>query len=491
MRYERLSAQDTVFLRIEDGRQPQHVGSLSIYEGAAWRDRTGRIRIDDLRAFIESRIPRVPRMRQRLMFVPFGQGRPVWVDDDRFDIAYHIRLTALPRPGTDDQLLELMGRLQSQPLDRARPLWELWFVDGLEGDRVALVIKTHHALGDGIANVDLGMALLDMTAEVRPLPEPVPWTPEPAPTPAQLLAESLREQAMRPLGLARTGLDALRNPDRALRAVSNVGRTLWTMAAMPEKAAWNAPVTRHRRWRNAHVPMADAKRIKERAGCTLNDVVVAACTNALRRFMLEHDERVDGRVLKAMVPVSTRRGHEHGDTLGNRVSRFVVDLPVGEPDPVRQLDAVHRQIDELKTSGLADGAEAVIRLADGVTPIAAPLTRFVSRHIPMNLVITNIPGPPVPLWLYGAPLLAVYPYVEVVDNEGLTIAVLSYADRLEFGVTSDRDVVPDLGLLTEYIEKAFVELEHALGAAQRPAPRPPHVLSGAGRRSRAASRPAR
>ena len=166
MGYDRLTAQDTVFLRIEDDRQPQHVGSLSVYDAATWRDGDGRFRIDDLRTFIDGRLHRVPRMRQRLMEVPLGQGRPIWVDDARFDIAYHVRLTALPRPGDDDQLLELMGRLQSLPLDRARPLWELWFVDGLTDDRMALIIKTHHALGDGLANVDLGMALLDVGPDV-------------------------------------------------------------------------------------------------------------------------------------------------------------------------------------------------------------------------------------------------------------------------------------------------------------------------------------
>jgi WS/DGAT/MGAT family acyltransferase len=398
------------------------------------------------------------------MFVPFGQGRPVWVDDEEFDISYHIRLTALPKPGDDEQLLELMGRLQSLPLDRDRPLWELWFVDGLQLDRVALIIKTHHALGDGIANVDLGMALLDLTPERSEMPSGAQWQPEPAPSATQLLVESLREQLMRPFGVVQAGFRAAAAPRSAVDAVANLGKTLWTMTAAPRPASWNTPVTTHRRWRLARVPIADARHIKELAGCTLNDVVVAACTNALRQFMMEHGEGVEGRELKAMVPVSTRREDEHGETLGNKVSMFVVDLPVGEPDPLRQLDQIHRRIDELKSSGLADGAEAVIRIADGITPLAAPLTRFVSHHIPMNLVITNIPGPPIPLWLYGAPLLEVFPYVEVVDNEGLTIAVLSYADQLQFGVTSDRDVIPDLGKLTENIEKAFVELGRQVDA---------------------------
>jgi diacylglycerol O-acyltransferase len=461
MSYERLSAQDTVFLRIEDERQPQHVGSLSVYDADPWRDEHGRIDIEALRAFIAARAHRVPRLRQRLMEVPLGQGRPVWIDDEHFDVAYHVRLTALPRPGDEDQLLELMGRVQSQALDRSRPLWELWFVDGLEHDRAALIIKTHHALGDGIANVDLGMALVDLTPDVVQEPPPA-WEPRRPPSPTRLLADSVVEQLARPADLARAGLDAVRHPGRAIGSVADVGRTLWIMSSQPRRAPWNTTVTRHRRWRPARVSLEEARLLKDRAGVTLNDVVVTACTTALRRFLVDHGDDVEGRTLKAMVPVSTRREDEHGETLGNRVSMFVVDLPVDEPDPARQLRRVHDQTTALKQSGLVDGAEAVIRLADGMTLVAAPLTRFVSHHIPMNLVITNIPGPPVPLWLRGARLLEVFPYVEVVDREGLTIAVLSYTDQLLFGVTSDRDVIPDLGLLAEHLEKAFADLGAAL-----------------------------
>ncbi len=470
MPYQRLSAEDTVFLRIEGPRQPQHVGSLSLYEAGPWRDASGRIRIDELRAHVGSRLDQVPRMRQRLMFVPFGQGRPIWVDDAHFDLSYHIRLTALPRPGDEDQLLELMGRVQSQALDRARPLWEIWVVDGLRDDRAALIIKTHHALGDGLANVDLGMALVDLSPDIL---EPAPtdgWQPGPSPSATRLLVESIGEQAVRPLELLRSGIGAVKAPAAAMDAVLNVGRTLWTMAAQPRPAPWNVAITQHRRWRLARVPLDEARRTSRLAGCTLNDVVVAGCTNALRRFLSEHGEGVDGRTLKAMVPVSTRRADEHGETLGNRVSMFVVDLPVYEGDPVRQLRNVHEQTSALKNSGLIDGAEAIIKIADGLTPVAAPLTRLVSQRIPMNLVITNIPGPPIPLWLCGAPLLEVFPYVEVVDNEGLTIAVLSYGGQLQFGVTSDRDVIPDLGLLGELLEKSFAELADAVAAAPTNAP---------------------
>ena len=230
------------------------------------------------------------------------------------------------------------------------------------------------------------------------------------------------------------------------------------MAAKPQPAPWNTDVTTHRRWRRTTLALNDIHQVKTATGVSFNDVIVAGCAAGLRRFLIEHGEAVEGRTLKAMVPVSRRGADEHGETLGNRVSMFVVELPMDESDLGHLLHRVHAQTAKLKDSGLVDGAEAVIRLADAVSPLAAPLTRFVSRNIPMNLVITNIPGPPVPLWLFGAPLREVYPYVEVVDNEGLTIAVLSYCDTMYVGITSDRDVVPDLGLLADHIRDAVDDL---------------------------------
>jgi len=463
MAHDRLSATDTAFLRVEKPNQPQHVGSLSFFEAAPLRDDQGRIPIEELRLFIEGRLHRVPRLRQRLMEVPFGQGRPIWVDDDRFDISYHVRLTSLPHPGDDAQMLELVGRLQSQALDRNRPLWELWFVDGVDDDRVGLVIKTHHALGDGLANVDLGMALLDLERR-PPHAEPVPtWEPRPAPAPARLLADSVAETfaPSRVAGLVRS---LATHPGEGVTYAANVGRTVVEFARPPRKASWNTPVTRHRRWTMARVPLDVARRTRTAAGCTLNDVVLAACTGALRAFMLAHDEAVPERVLKAMVPVSRRAESERGTMDGNRISLIVVDLPVYEADPVTRLELIHAQTVALKGSGLVEGAQAIIELADQVPFVAAPLTRFVSGHIPMNLVVTNIPGPPIPLYLRGAQLLETFPYVEVVDRQGLTIAVVSYGGQFLFGLTSDRDVIEDLGLLSEAIEKEFGELEAAVVA---------------------------
>lgn len=461
MHYERLTATDATFLRIETPHEPQHVGSLSVLEGAALRDETGRVRFDELRRHVARRLHRVPRLRQRIMEVPYDQGRPVWIDDDHFDIDYHVRLTSLPRPGDDEQLSALMGRLQSLPLDRARPLWEMWFVDGLADEEVGLIIKTHHSLGDGIANVDLALALIDLERHPAADDEPPSWRPRPAPSPRRLLTDSLTDQLGRPARLAGSLRRTMRDPRPAITTTVNALKTVTGFLTQPEPASWNKPVSSHRRWVHADVPIDLAQTTKQRRSVTLNDVVLAACSGALRDFLIEHGEGADGRVLKAMVPVSLRNADEHGSTLGNLVSMIVVDLPVHEPDPVERLETINRITTELKGSGLVDGAQTIIELADAITPFAIPLTRFFTHRIPMNLVITNIPGPPMPLYLLGAQVLRTYPYVEVVDREGLTIAVVSYEGRLCFGLTSDRDVVPDLARIAAGIEDHFRVLADA------------------------------
>ena len=465
MSYERLSATDASFLHIETAHEPQHVGSLAVMEAAPLRDDTGRIRIDELRRRIEGRLHKVPRLRRRVQFVPLSQGRPVWVDDERFDIDYHVRLTALPRPGDDAQLQQLVGRLQSIPLDRARPLWEAWFVDGLAEDHVALITKVHHALGDGIANVDLALTLTDLEPDPPDEEPPPAWYPVPAPSPERLLADSVLEQVQRPARLTRSVARTLRDPRPPLAEAANAVRTLARFAARPAPAPWNVPVTPHRRWVSAEISMEVVKAIRSTRTATVNDVVLEGCTAALRDYLLARGEDLTDRTLAAMVPVSRRTEAEHGDTLGNRVSLIMVDLPVHDDDPVSRLDGIHAQADELKGSGLADGAETLVGVAGSLPMLARPMAHLVSRSIPMNLVITNIPGPPVPLYVMGARILEAYPYVEVIDKEGLTIAVVSYEGRLFFGITADRDVIPDLHLLAEGIEKAVAGLAEAVDAA--------------------------
>lgn len=466
MTHERLSPTDASFLYIESDHEPQHVGSLAIIEGGPLRDESGRIRIDDLRETIARRIHRVPRMRQRVRFVPFRQGRPVWVDDHRFDLTYHVRLTSLPRPGTREQLLELMGRLQSLPLDRSRPLWEIWVVDGLADDRVAQIIKTHHAVGDGIANVDMVMALVDTDPHPPPDPEPPSWEPAPPPGDLELWARAVAEQVVRPATLARSATAWVRHPSRAVEVARDVVSTLVAFGDRPARAPWNTGVSPHRRWVDATVTIDQVRRIRKGTdlGATLNDVVLAACAGALRDLLESREGRVaPDRRLSAMVPVSRRDGDDHGSSLGNRVSLIVADLPVGEPDPLRRLAAIRRQTADRKGSGMTEGSEALVGLSGELPMLAPELAWAMSRSIPMNLVITNVPGPPVPLWVYGARVVEAYPYVEVIDREGLTIAVLSYEGRLHFGITADRDVMPDLADLAAGIEHHVHLLEELAG----------------------------
>lgn len=464
MAFERLSAQDTSFLHIETPVQPQHVGSVALFEAPPFFHPSGRFRLEDARRAVASRLHLVPRFRKRIMTVPFEQGRPVWVDDDQFDLTYHVRLTALPRPGTEEQLKALVGRLQSQLLDRRRPLWELWFVEGLAGERVAIIQKTHHCLVDGISGVDVATVLLDLEPDPPHVDAP-DWEPEPPPTQAQLLVESLIERATEPAEIARSARAALRGPRAVVERAAAVGRTLTTVAQTAPRAPWNVPISPHRRWEVARVPLERAKAIKDAAGTSLNDVVLAGVATALRTFLEGREEPVDDLVLRAMVPVSVRDDTERM-ALGNRVSMMSADLPVGEPDPLERLRLVHEHMETVKASGEAVAADTLIQMTNYMPPTMLSLAaRLIVRQRAVNLTITNIPGPQFPLYCQGARMLEAFPYVGIVDNQALTIAVLSYDGNLGFGITGDRDVLPDLRVIAEGIEDAFTEM----AARQAPA----------------------
>lgn len=458
MGYERLTVVDASFLHIETAHEPQHVGALLYLEAGPLRDGQGRVRLDELRARVSGRLHELPRLRQKVMFVPFSQGRPIWVDDDAFDIDYHVRLTAVPRPGDDLHVQELFSRMQSLPLDRDRPLWEMWFVDGLENDQLGLVVKCHHALGDGVATVDLLLTLTDLEREPAEEPPGPAYRPRPAPSSNRLLVDSIVERVVRPVEMVKASAGALRAPQKVARAVGNVVVAVEDLLASTPPAPWNAPVTKHRRWVSADVALDDVRAIRQRTDATVNDIVLALCTGALRDYLRLHGEDVAGRELKALVPVSRRQRDEHGAVMGNRVSLVMADLPVGEADPAARLRQIHEQTIELKASARAEGVETMLSAAGEFPVLAAPLARLVSHAVPMNLVITNIPGPRVPLFVRGAEVRRAYPYVEVIDNEGLTIAVVSYANRLFFGLTADRDVMPDLHLIAEGIEDGIGQL---------------------------------
>jgi diacylglycerol O-acyltransferase / wax synthase len=465
--YQRLSAQDASFLHAESLDTPMHVGSLATLEGAPLFDDAGRFRIDEFRAHVESRLPLVPLFRKKLMEVPLGQGRPVWVDDPDFDVTYHVRLTALPAPGSDEQLKLLCSRVQAHLLDRTKPLWELWVVEGLEGGRVALMQKTHHALVDGISGVDVATVLLDFSPEPARYDTEPAWEPEQAPTPAELLARTLVERVTEPAEIARTVRAAVRGPRRVLRRGAELGTSLASFAqreTVAPRASINVRIGQHRRFEVVRGSLDDAKHTKNRLGGTVNDVVLAGVTGGLRQLLLARGETVDGLRLRAMCPVSVRDESERM-TLGNRVSAMFVPLPVGEEDPLTRLRIVQEATRDVKDRRQALGAEFLVGITQYAPQTLFSLAaRLAHRQRFANLVITNVPGPQQPLYVMGAQMIEAFPIVPLVRNTTVGIAILSYNGQLNLGLFADRDTCPDLGMLAEGIEKSFAELRHLADA---------------------------
>ncbi len=454
--YERLSSLDTTFLDIERPGVPLHVGSLSIVERDPLVDDAGRIRIEDLRRLVESRLHLLPKYRQRLMPTPLSLGRPVWVDADRFDIAEHVKVIGLPAPGTDEQLVELAEELQRLPLDRTKPLWEKWFVDGLQGGRIGIVDKIHHAMVDGVSGAGTLTVLLHPDPEAG-TGEPEPWEPRPAPSGTQLLAESARDLATVPLGWARAVASTARSPE-LLRERVGALRAVVRPENLAPRSSLNRPVGVRRRFLTVRESLVDLKELSHRLGVTVNDLVLAAVAGGLRSLLAGRGEPVDAIDLHALVPVSTRtEGDQH---LGNVVSSLVAVLPVHEPDPAARLEIVRDAMVALKQSGEQEGTELVFEWADTfLPPVLALTSRFLVEHNPLvNVVVTNIPGPQIPLYVLGARLLEIYPVVPLAANLSLGIAILSYDGQLTFGIHVDPDACPDADAFAKGLADAFEEL---------------------------------
>jgi WS/DGAT/MGAT family acyltransferase len=458
---DRLTGLDASFLHLERDSAHMHVGSTLIFEGEPPP-------YDELVEAIERRLHLVPRYRQRLAFVPLQQGRPVWVDDPHFNIRYHVRHTALPRPGTETELKRLSGRLFSQGLDRDKPLWEIWLVQRLKGDRFALVTKTHHALVDGVSGVDIATVLFDTAPEPAPIPEPESWIPRPRPSGAQLLADALLERATVPGEVAR-GVRALaRGPrqvvDRVRRDLAAVGALAWAGGGAPPSPL-NVDIGPHRRFTWVDGDLRQFKAIKNELGGTVNDVVLTSVTLALGRFLRSRGEDTSGLELKAMVPVSVRADAERG-ALGNRVATMYAPIPVGIEDPVECFGVVHDAMADLKSSGQAVGAEVLTGLTGFAPPtIMSQAARLSARQRFYNLVVTNVPGPQMPLYLLGRELQAIYPQVPLALRQSLGIAIMSYNGRLNFGLLADYDALPDIEKLSSYLAGAIDELALAAGVA--------------------------
>jgi len=456
---DRLNPLDVSFLYLEESTTPMHVGGVSVFaipdDGFDY---------DRLVGLIKQRIAFVPRYRQRIRWVPGHLASPVWVDDEHFDISYHVRRSALPRPGTDEQLRDLVARVMSRPLDRNRPLWEMYLVEGLEGGRFAVLSKTHHAMVDGVSAVDIGQVILD----TEPIPRETPpdtWRPTSEPSRLELVAGAVGDLVRRPTAVVdsvRGGVsDIRRTAGRAGRAAGGVLAMVRTVARSAPSSPLNAEIGEQRRYATADTDLDDYKAIRKSHGGTVNDVVLAVVAGALRDWLMTRGEAVSGKsVIRAMVPVSVRTD-EHSGTLGNRVSSYLVDLPVGEPSPVMRLHQVSYAMKAHKETGQAVGADALVGAAGFAPPtlhaLGARVGSSLSRRV-FNLVVTNVPGPQFPLYAGGARLLATYPVVPLAKGQAVSIGLTSYDGGVYFGLNADRDAMPDVDVLAQCLVGSLAEL---------------------------------
>ena len=464
---DHMSPLDSMFLDVEDGTTHMHIGSCSVFEGPA----PG---YDDIVALIASKLPSIPRYRQKVRFVPGRLGRPVWVDDPHFNLDYHVRHSALPPAGSGTDLDTLMGRLMSQELDRHRPLWEAWVVEGLPDDQWAIISKVHHCMVDGVSGTDLISSLLDTSRRAR-RPPVVPWVAAPEPSDATLVTESLGQLAVNPAEQARA-LRALARP--TARAAAQLRESIGGLRSIGQQLKPRPPLSiegsigPHRRWAAARADLADVKAIKGTFGGTVNDVVLAVIAGAFRDLLTDRDEDPDHAVVRTLVPVSIRSS---GDLApNNQVSAMIAELPIGIADPVERLESMHEQMEALKASNQADTAEALPVLAGLVAPsllaVGLKLTAAMGRRFPqraITTVTTNVPGPQHPLYAAGRQMIAYLPFVPLSQGVRLGVAILSYNGNLSFGVTGDYDTVPDPERFCQSIETGIDELRERARRATR------------------------
>ena len=459
---DRLTSIDASFLTNESSNAHMHVGAILIFEGPPPV-------YNDFLDHVRSRLHLVPRFRQKLAFPPVETGRPFWVDDPNFNLAYHVRHSALPAPGSEEQLRNIAGRLFSQGLDRSKPLWELWLIQGLERNRFAIVTKTHHALVDGVAGVDIATVLFDL----KPVPEPIEpdrdWVPQPPPSSAELAARGLVELSEAPFKLGRRVLRAATHPARTADRVAEAGEALaevaWNFTNPAPDLPLNTEIGSHRRFAWSRAELADYKKIKDALGGTVNDVVLTVVSGALRSWLRSRGIKTEGLELRALVPVSIRAEDEHGQ-LGNRIAAMRAPLPVYIEDPVKRLDAVRRGMGGVKESKQALGAEVISRFNDFAPPtLLAQASRINFSTRLFNLIVTNVPGPQIPLYVLGRELQDVFPVAFLPENHALAIAIMSYNGGIDFGLLGDYDGMEDIEMLATGLTESLNDLRAAAEAA--------------------------
>jgi diacylglycerol O-acyltransferase len=456
---DRLSPLDVSFLARETSTTAMHVGGLAVLQQPE-----GGLDYEGLVELIGRRIALVPRFRQRVRAVPGHLANPVWVDDEDFDLTYHVRRSALPRPGTDAQLRELVGRLMGRRLDRQRPLWEVYLVEGLAGGRVGIVTKTHHAMVDGVSAVDLGTVLLDSTPEPGELPRD-DWEPHREPRAVALLAGAVREYAAAPTHVLDAARGAVVDVRTTAGGAAGLARgllsSLRTVPRPAPSSPLNLPIGEQRRVGTAKTALDDYRRVRAAHGGTVNDVVLATVAGALRTWLLTRGEPITpATAVRAMVPVSVRDDAGRGQ-LGNRVSSYFVDLPVGEGNPVMRLHQVAFAMRAHAESGQSVGADALAQLSGFAPPtlhaLAARVASDVTRRL-ANLVVTNVPGPQQPMYAAGARLLEMYPVVPLPKGQALSIGLTSYDGGVFYGLNADRDALADVDVLAGCLEESLAEL---------------------------------
>ena len=466
--FDRLTALDRGFLDIEEANLHMHVGSVAIFDVGDLKSSEGGIDFERLREFITARLHRVHRYRQRIAYTPV-ERHPIWVDDRHFNIHYHVRHTALPRPGDDRQLKRLAGRLMSQQLDRGKPLWELWVVEGLQGDRFALVSKVHHCMIDGISGAEILQQLFSPKPQST-YPEPRPYQPRAFPTTMAMLRSSTKQSLSAPRTLARVATRAAAAPQETLRKtlqnVPAVGRVVSTWSQSASVTPINQPIGPHRRFDWLAMDLSRVRNVKSRLHGTVNDVVLTIVSEAMSRFFERRGldrSRQEQLRFRVFCPISLRSREQKGE-LGNRVAMTIVDLPLGEVDAQDRLGKVQASFGRFRESKEALGADVLTSMGEWVAPSLATLSvRLSYRRHAGNLIVTNVPGPQMDLYLLGARMLETYPVVPLYIEQCLGIALFSYAGRLFWGFNADWDTMPDLHDLVIDVEAAFESLEAYVG----------------------------
>jgi WS/DGAT/MGAT family acyltransferase len=455
---DRLSSIDAGFLHMEEEGAHMHIGAVGVFDGPAPS-------IADFRGHIEGRLSLLPRYRQRVQEMPFGTGRPLWVEDEAFRLDFHVRHTALPSPGGERELLNLVDRVVGQRLDRSKPLWEMWLVESLEEDRWALVAKTHHAMVDGVSGVDLMSVLFDLTPDVATSP-PLPWVPRRTPGAVGLLAQGAQGLVRNVVDLTGKGVQAALNPVEAVRSTAGAVAALGEAARPLVDGAPKTPLNRkpgpHRRVEIVRTSLADHKAVRTGApGATVNDVVLAAVAGALGRFLDDRGMETDGLELRACVPVSLRSDAQRG-ALGNEIAIMNAPLPVAPLEPVRRLARVQDAMEHLKSSKQAVGAQVLTSLENALPPaILARASRLGFSSRLYNLLVTNVPGPQVPLYLLGRQLVELVPLAFLAPEHTLAVGIMSYHGTVSYGLIADADAVPDLDRLAGHLRDSLAELVKA------------------------------